>query len=447
MPTQKPKFLKTSYYSIELTTLVHEGLRYYGELVDFFQDIFTISMSKTPALGHVVQFKITDQTASNAEVFKGAAKILHVTQPAKENPLVLHVTLKVVQADQAGLDNFNKTFSKRHNIHATVKAMAFGVVSSVRKLRSYVQNALLSTGAIQFQHFDTTAQAEQALTEKPLDCLIADWDNETPGSGMQLVRKVRKLETGMQTVCMLLSPKVTAQRIAQTVESEADEFVALPFTNYSLQEAFWRGLKRRKFPTPYLLSLRNAERLIQEKKFANAAEKLTQALLLDPHPASAHYYLGYIYMINNHMQEAMSHFDKGLAHKPRHLKCLFGKTFLLKHQNKIDEYYFKLKEILELYPGHPNSVNEAFSLAIQRGDLEFAGQLLGDMIESSPSVPRFHVTIQEQAIELLNKLADHERSDQLSQLLKKLNVYSAGQPTFFRALHPIIQKRGWDQFL
>jgi len=355
---------------------------------------------------------------------KGTAKISNLDQPDR-NDTTLHIKLRIVQTDGGKLKLFENIFLERKDIVTYVKSLTVGLISSSGKTLKELSSGLKRIGLQKIHFYSKAEQAKAAFEKERLDCLMSEWDVGGARKGFRLIQEIRALKQAQATICVLLSSQVDKDYIAEAVENDVDEFLAKPFSAHSLQESFWNGLRKRKFPSPYRLSLRSASKYIITKDFKRAQNYLQTALHQNENPTTAYYYRGYISMINGNLEEALKSYEIGLEMNGNHLKCLFGKAFLLKKEHKLLEYYETLKHILEIFPKHTNSLRDAFPLALHYDDDQYAASVLV-RLSQKPSNPQINKLIKKYGALLLQKTNHTETEGSLktviSALMQKMDV-------------------------
>ena len=418
--------IRDTNFIMEFNTQVHSKLDYQTKILSYNDNKFTLKGNKCPAVGHNVQFRVYDTTAESTPILKGTAKVHALDQPNR-NDTTLNIVLKIIQTDQNRLTEFERLFHERKDITTYIKSLQVGVISPSATTLRELTRGLSEAGLYKIKPYPDSETAYEAYTKERMDCVLSEWDCESEDSGFKLIQKIRKQPESQATICMVLTSNVTKDRIARAVDNDIDEFVAKPFTPDSLRKAFWNGLKNRKFPTPYTLSIRAASKLIREKEYEKANHHLQIALQQSEHATSAHYYLGYIEMINGNIEKALNQYEKGLEQNENNLKCLFGKAFLLKREEKLDDYYQVLKHILEIYPNHPNSIKDAFPLSLVYDDIQFAAGLLIRLSRRAAHNPQTAELIQKFGKVLMQK-ADDPNVDAVIKtavqtVLKKMRVH------------------------
>ena len=102
-----------------------------------------------------------------------------------------------------------------------------------------------------------------------------------------------------------------------------------------------------------LEDLTKIKKLIEEKKYEGAFEKLTDAQKLYPDNSEVNYLFAHYYLFQNNLGMAVEHFSRTLAIDPGHLLALYFKAGSLKKMGHLLEARDCFKEYLVLAKDHP----------------------------------------------------------------------------------------------
>ena len=103
------------------------------------------------------------------------------------------------------------------------------VVDDEEEIRDLVQEILRDMGIVRVHLAENGQMAWQRLsrTELDYDLVISDWLMPRM-DGLELLKKMR--QSGLETLFMMLTVKVTGEAVAAAVENGVTLYVAKPFT-------------------------------------------------------------------------------------------------------------------------------------------------------------------------------------------------------------------------
>ena len=109
------------------------------------------------------------------------------------------------------------------------EALRVLVVDDEEEIRDLVQEILRDMGIVRVHLAENGQMAWQRLsrTELDYDLVISDWLMPRM-DGLELLKKMR--QSGLETLFMMLTVKVTGEAVAAAVENGVTLYVAKPFT-------------------------------------------------------------------------------------------------------------------------------------------------------------------------------------------------------------------------
>jgi tetratricopeptide (TPR) repeat protein len=319
------------------------------------------------------------------------------------------------------------------------------LVCSSPGLRNFLRTRLQILGCKKVTEVSALAGAEDVLAKQDPDIIFLSWTMKTEGDGIAFLVKLRKIRQFLDTAIVIVSGQVTQDHLVQSIFSDADEFLALPFTGKGLEMIFQKALTKRKHPSPFLQTMRDGMASLIDRKFADAKQHFLHALTQKPQSAAPRFYLGFIELIFGNFDRAMEQFRSAVATHPNHLKSQLGKAFLHKKFNQSEDYYQTLKKVIEIFPAHVSAVNDLLPMAIERNDMDVAYQTLKHILQVHAEFPTLASAIEIYGLSILTRCTQNKNKTALKELLPDLRSFRVAREKFTAGLVSLLRKVGMSQ--
>ena len=151
--------------------------------------------------------------------------------------------------------------------------------------------------------------------------------------------------------------------------------------------------------------------------YARSVAALHRALQADPSLPKAHYFSGQADILSEHWPEAAEEFDAELALVPTDPDAKFNLGFVYLQQSKIDDAVGLFRQVLVLHPDHAKSQYELGKILLDRGQIKEAIDHLEAAARLSPQTDYVHYQLQA-AYRKESRIADADRELELYKELK-----------------------------
>ena len=151
--------------------------------------------------------------------------------------------------------------------------------------------------------------------------------------------------------------------------------------------------------------------------YARSVAVLHRALQGDPSLPKAHYFSGQADILSEHWPEAAEEFDAELALVPTDPDAKFNLGFVYLQQSKIDDAVGLFRQVLVLHPDHAKSQYELGKILLDRGQIKEAIDHLEAAARLSPQTDYVHYQLQA-AYRKESRIADADRELELYKELK-----------------------------
>lgn len=204
------------------------------------------------------------------------------------------------------------------------------------------------------------------LTKKP-DILITEYTLEGK-SGLELINLLNSQSA--HKISIIISHNNSGASIAEAAEELVDDYIVKPFQGGKVSERLKEIIKRKANPNEYIKHIRTGKQLLIERRYQDAEQHFLSAVALEKTPTLARYYLGYAQLLQTNYSVAVDEFQKGLALRPLHFKCLTGNFDAFFEQKSYQLAHRLAPSILENYPIGSKRLGNLFIATVFSGHLE-----------------------------------------------------------------------------
>jgi CheY-like chemotaxis protein len=231
-------------------------------------------------------------------------------------------------------------------------------------------------------------EATNILKEKKITLVLSDY-MVAGGSGFDLFKMLREQQPQNKNLCLVLvTSNISQTAVAKAAEEDVDSFIIKPYTLQSIQENLMATVIAKIQPSPYMVKIDEAKKLIQNNDLDKATEVLKEAMNLNSKPALALFYIGQIEYMRTFIDEAKDSYQEGLSFSTIHFKCLVGLYELFLREKKFSEAYQIVKKISKYFPANPDRLSQIIRLAVRTEnykDMQFYYDIFISL-EERPSV-------------------------------------------------------------
>jgi tetratricopeptide (TPR) repeat protein len=231
-------------------------------------------------------------------------------------------------------------------------------------------------------------QAKAIVKQTNSNLVIADYYIEN-GSGFDLFKEIRETGEAKNKVFILITSNLSQGAVARAAEEDVDSFILKPYTVSILQENLAETIDNRLNPSDYMTKINEGKRMLEEGKYEEAQNILLSAQELNEKPSLAHYYKGALHSAQDQDDEAIADYNKGVEINNIHFKCKNGLYETYMKQNRHNEAYLVMKDIIKYFPSNHERLSNAIRLAIvtkNLEDIEFFYEVFANSEEKEPRV-------------------------------------------------------------
>lgn len=239
------------------------------------------------------------------------------------------------------------------------------IVDSNLAARVAVRQSLLELGA-QSSHIifaKTVNEALKVLENEKIALIIADYVLDD-GMGTSI------LTTPRDFLFLLLSSNNSRAAIAKAAEDEVDEFLFKPYNQDDFKAALEEMVTTWMNPNEFDQALEQGKQHLEKNDVERAAACFEKAKQDKRTYSKACAYLGQIEKLRTDLNAAAKQFEQGLDSNQMHFRCLNGLYQTYFQQNRLEDAYRILKEIVVNFPENPERLASAVYLAVRTDNLK-----------------------------------------------------------------------------
>jgi tetratricopeptide (TPR) repeat protein len=239
------------------------------------------------------------------------------------------------------------------------------VLDSNLAARVAVRQSLMELGAQanQISCVKNIQQAKQILESSQVALVIADYQLDD-GIATSMLSSNRSF------LFLLLSSNNSKAAIAKAAEDEVDEFLFKPYNHEDFRLALEGMASIVANPTEADSALQRGKNFLEEGALEKAKAEFEIAKQDKRTYAKACAYLGQVQKLNTDLAAAAKEYEEGLDSNQMHFKCLNGLYQTYFQQNRIDDAYRILKEIVMNFPENPERLAAAVYLAVKTENIK-----------------------------------------------------------------------------
>lgn len=209
--------------------------------------------------------------------------------------------------------------------------------------------------------------------------LLADAKAHISNGGVGLVIADYQLEDGLATnllaenrsyLFLMLSSNNSRAAIAKAAEDEVDEFLFKPYNQEDFRLALEQMVVNWMNPNEAERALAEGKVHLDQGRLDDAVRCFETAKKDRATYSRACAYLGQIQSQRTDLDGALKQFEEGLDSNQMHFKCLNGLYQTYFQQNRVDDAYRILKEIVMNFPENPERLVSAVYLAVKTSNIK-----------------------------------------------------------------------------
>lgn len=252
--------------------------------------------------------------------------------------------------------------SSNHSFYSQVKVL---IADSTIGSRVAIRQSLMELGvsANRIQCVKTLAEAKSAMLESSPSLVIADY-KLSDGLSTEL------LKMNIKILFLLLSSNNSKAAIGKAVEEEVDSFLFKPYCLNDFKSAIESLAKKWKNPDPFEEHLAEGSKLLDSGLIDEAEARFICARDNPKTRTRACAYLGQIEKIRQNYPSAERSFEEGLKNNQTHFRCLLGLHETYYQQQRYEDAYRVLKELVTHFPESPERLVSAVNLAVRTEEVK-----------------------------------------------------------------------------
>lgn len=265
------------------------------------------------------------------------------------------------------------------------------IIDDKKTTRSTLKK-ILTTFGVKIQHIfiaDNNSDACEIINDLKIDIVFAGYNiGEYKGIDL-LTTHMNVFPNRQRAMFSLISGPNSIASSSLILDTEADDYIAEPFTTKSLSESFLKIVERKMASSPFLNAYHKIKELIVLNDFENARKLLEPLKKGDHHLDEVYYLEARVFQEEGNTEEALRLFESSLEINSTHylsLKCLAEEYSNIKMWKKA---YAHTVNLLNNYPINPERLPELIRLSIanqQYEDLIKYAKFFSELEVQSPCI-------------------------------------------------------------
>jgi CheY-like chemotaxis protein len=248
-----------------------------------------------------------------------------------------------------------------------IRAKKITVVDSQASSRAALARTLVELGATigQITLHSSFAAAKVTIKETCPDILLTEFDLEGGACGLDLLVSQRKANNqSKKSLFILITGNTSQAAVARAAEEDVDGYLLKPYTLDGLRMSLTKYAVEKAYPGPYTMMIEKGKEKIESKDYEDAIKIFEDAKKLDPKPALACFYQGFIDAERKILSNAEGKYRSGLDYNKIHYKCLVALFELFMGQSRNKEAYEVVRKIARYFPANPDRMAAVLRLAV-----------------------------------------------------------------------------------
>jgi tetratricopeptide (TPR) repeat protein len=267
------------------------------------------------------------------------------------------------------------TGGKYSNLTALVVDDSFNMRTTVKKMAR-------TLGFGEVMEAGSGTKALELISQKVVDLILCDWN--MPGlKGIDVLKFIRSKPETKNIPFIMVTAEMSEAVVAESAESEVDDYLVKPFSLNELDTRIQRILKRQEEISEIDLLLKKGTAFITTSQFEQAGEAFRKALQLNPKSPRTLYSIGKLYMNQGLDGRAKEYFERAVHFSPTFLKGHQALADLHQALGNSDDYIHHLEQAIKISPRNLERKIMLGDAYTQNGDYDQAKAIFEQVLEEA----------------------------------------------------------------
>lgn len=281
--------------------------------------------------------------------------------------------------------------SKAENPKAGMRIL---VVDDLVNMRKTVRSMLKMIGYDQVTEADDGDTALRRLKQGEHDFVIADW-NMPRMPGVELLREIRDEPMLRDLPFIMITAEVDEGQIARAAEEDVDGYIIKPFVADILGRKINSVLEKKANPPQVEVHLKVGYAYMENGLLSEAMREFELARALNPKSARIPLAMAQIFEALGDHRKAAELFNTSISHNPRFVKAHHTLADFQMRMGNTAAAIQSLKTATSISPNNPLRQIEFGKLLLTAGRMEEADQAFKSALKSSEKNAGIHTAVGE----------------------------------------------------
>ena len=281
--------------------------------------------------------------------------------------------------------------SKADNKKAGIR---FLVVDDMVNMRKTLRSMLKMIGFDQVTEADDGDTAFSRLKQGQHDFIIADW-NMPRMPGVELLREIRDEPMVRDTPFIMITAELDEGQIVRAAEEDVDGYIIKPFVADILERKINAVLEKKANPPPVEVHLKVGYAYMENGMLNEAMREFELARALNPRSARIPLAMAQIFEAMGDRRKAEELFNVAISNNPRFIKGYHTLADFQMRMGNAGAALEALKTATSLSPNNPSRQIEFGKLLLSAGRGEEADQAFKNALKTSGKNAGVHAAVGE----------------------------------------------------